>query len=373
MPLRVVNNQAGHRPGPGQSCLIGRVLLPADKQHAAGHARDRRVATSGAILSWTKAQLGHRCAALAGRYGLAADGCLRSAGQGFTGGIPYTTKPEICLVWSNGLMKHGRNSLVSQLNRWILYIFALAGLIAGAVGTLISLPWVHKNIQSILLFELSVLLAFLLTELGPIRDYIRDARNPAGDVRTFDTPGPLYRAAATALEETAEFPHANKSVWVTSATGVPDIRPPLEFNPPVRDYYRALAAVINRPGWSVRIIYHINSLERLEWVHDYLANMRNAFDLEARVIVHATQELLAPLIVGDDHVFLAEGDRRFFAVQAGIWIRQPSANYFARGYFDSLWQSQDLKVLRRATGLNEETFEAIRQELSEQVPGDSQV
>lgn len=209
-------------------------------------------------------------------------------------------------------------------------------------------------------------------ELGFIRDFLRDMRDHSGEIRTFDTPESLYRMAAATLRETFEQPHANKSVWVTSATGVPYIRSPLELNPSVREYYRALTAVINHTGWSVRIIYHVESLERLEWVYKYLASMREAVDLEARAILHTAQEMIAPLIIGDDHVFLAQGDRRFYAVRAGIWVRESSANLFARSYFESLWQGPDLRVLRRATGLDEETFMAIRQELSTQMTGNSQ-
>ena len=91
--------------------------------------------------------------------------------------------------------------------------------------------------------------------------------------------------------------------------------------------------------------------------------MREAADLEARAAVRANREILAPLIVGDSHAFLAQGDRRFHGVRAGIWINDPSANLFARNYFDSLWQAPELRIIRRATGLDEQAFEAIREEL----------
>jgi hypothetical protein len=82
-----------------------------------------------------------------------------------------------------------------------------------------------------------------------------------GESRTFDTSAPLYRAAAVALRETSDSPHANKSVWIVSATGIAHARPaPSNLDAATREYYRALQDVINRMGWTVRIIYNIESL-----------------------------------------------------------------------------------------------------------------
>jgi hypothetical protein len=268
-------------------------------------------------------------------------------------------------------MNSFRSGINRKLSRITLYIFAAAGIVAAVAGTLTNLPWISENITSILLFELSALLGYLVMTLGSVSDGLEDIRVRSTDFHTFDTPDSLYRAAATALRDVLDSPNSNKSVLAVSVTGVPNIRPPLPNNPAARDYYKALADVANRTGWSIRILYHVESIERLEWVRKYLIGMHDAADLEARAVVHTTQEILAPLIIGDSHVFLAQGDRRFHAVRAGIWLKEISANVFARNYFDSLWQAASLRVLRRATGLDETTFEDIRSELSAQTSGQS--
>jgi len=263
-------------------------------------------------------------------------------------------------------MNKARDVLLGRLNKITLYLFAAAGVVAAVAGTITNVPWISQNLSSILLFELSALLAYIVLEFSSVDGHLRSLRNRSGELHTLDTPESLYRTAAKVLQETLDSTHANKSVWIVSATGIPNARPPLpRLNSATREYYRALASLMNHSGWSVRIIYNIESAERLEWVRNYLSSMRGATDLEARAVVNATREIIAPLIVGDTDIFLAQGDRRFHAVRAGIWIRDSSANLFARTYFDSLWNAPDLKVVRRATGIDSNAFEAILQELAE--------
>jgi hypothetical protein len=256
--------------------------------------------------------------------------------------------------------------LLDRLNRLTLYIFAAAGIVAAIAGAFTTVSWIKGNLLSIVLFEVSALLAYLVVEFGSMSDRLERIGSHSGEFRAYDTPESLYRAATAALRETAE-KHSNKSVWIVSATGIPNARPP-RLDTETRDYYRALALVINRAGWSVRILYNVESLDRLEWIHDYLAKMHNAPDLEARAMVRATREILAPLIIGDNHVLLAQGDRRFHAVRAGIWMKDTSTNLLVRNYFDSLWQARDLRVIRNATGIDKSEFESIRQEILSSKP-----
>jgi hypothetical protein len=259
-----------------------------------------------------------------------------------------------------------RRDVLERLNRLTLYIFAAAGIVAAVAGTLTSLPWISKNISSILLFEVSALLAYVAVEFSSTAGQFKALREDrSGGSRTLDTPESLYRAAAAALREAVDSGSANKSVLVVSATGLPNARPPrVQLDAVTREYYRALAALINHTGWSVRIIYNIESADRLDWVRNYLDGLQNAVDLEARAFVRATREIIAPLIIGDADVFLAQGDRRFHAVRAGIWIHDSSANQFTRNYFDSLWDTADLVIIRRATGIDLSGFEIIASELS---------
>jgi hypothetical protein len=263
-------------------------------------------------------------------------------------------------------MNKAHDVLLGRLNRITLYLFAAAGIVAAVVGTITNVPWISQNLSSILLFELSALLAYIVLEFSSIDGHLRSLSNRSGELHTLDTPESLYGAAASVLRETPDSIHANKSVWIVSATGIPDARPArARLDSATRGYYRALASLMNRSGWSVRIIYNIESIERLEWVRDYLNSVQDAIDLEARAVVNATREIIAPLIVGDNDIFLAQGDRRFHGVQTGIGVRDSSANLFARTYFDSIWNASDLRVIRRATGLDLNAFDAILQELPE--------
>jgi hypothetical protein len=257
-----------------------------------------------------------------------------------------------------------RSQLLALINRWTFYLFALAGVVAAIASTIVDIGWISRNVSSILLFEISSLLSYVVIEFGVIHGRLEQMRADPGKVRTLDEPEPLYRAAAAALRETLDMQHANKSVWIVSATGIPNTRPSGDrLNSAVREYYRELAAVMNRSGWSVRILYSVENIERLEWIYSYLSDKRAAKDLEARALVNVSHEMLAPLIIGDSEIFLAQGDRRFHAVRAGVWIKEPSANLLTRNYFDSIWQDSSARVLRKATGIDEEVFELLRREL----------
>jgi hypothetical protein len=262
-------------------------------------------------------------------------------------------------------MNKARDVLVGSLNRTTLYLFAAAGVVASVAGTITNVPWVSQNLPSILLFELSALLAYIVLEFSSVDRRLRRLGNRSGELHILDTPESLYRAAASVLRESPDSTHVNKSVWIVSATGLPNDRPVRpRLDSVTREYYRSLSSLMNRSGWSVRIIYNIESTERLEWVRGYLNNTLSANDLEARAVLNVTREIIAPLIIGDNDIFLAQGDRRFHGVRSGIWIHDPSANLFARTYFDSLWNAPDLKVIRRATGIDSNALQAILQDLS---------
>jgi hypothetical protein len=269
-------------------------------------------------------------------------------------------------------MTRARGAIAARINRWTLLLFAAAGIVAAVAGTLTEVPWIKQNLAAILLFELSSLLGYLVVEFGYIREGLEHSRSRDVEVRTIDDPDRLYQAAANVMRESMESTPNNKSILVVSATGVPNARPSnTKLSSATRDYYRALTSTLGRPGWSVRIIYNIESFDRLNWIHDFLGKQKEAVDLEAKALVDIRRDMLAPLIVGDNDVFLAQGDRRFHAVRAGIWLKDQSANRFSRNYFESLWQTPGILFLRRATGIDENAFMEIRKHLSGQAPESS--
>jgi hypothetical protein len=206
------------------------------------------------------------------------------------------------------------------------------------------------------------LLAYLVLELGSISRRVSAIAGRAARVATHESPQPLYRAAATAINESLQRGQRKKSVWIVSATGIPETLPSPPDDPTTKDYYNALTSVMRNPSWSIRILYNVDTLDRLDWIHDYLSSIKGSPDLEARALTHVDQEILAPLIIGERHVLIAQGDRRYHAVRAGIEIVDSSANDLMRSYFDSLWHDVDL-VIRRPTGIDEAAFEKVRSEL----------
>ena len=145
-------------------------------------------------------------------------------------------------------MKKSHRQLFDRVNRLTLYAFAGGGIAAAVAGAL-NVRWVTDNQFPIIMFILSAMLAYLLMEFTSIGDRLDSVRGRLGEFRTLDTSASLYHAAAAALRDTSESPHANKSVWIVSATGIAHARPaPPHVNPATREYYHALEAVMNRPG-----------------------------------------------------------------------------------------------------------------------------
>src|SRR5262249_52752965 len=145
----------------------------------------------------------------------------RSAESNKPGGL-MTHKRSNDLI---GVMHRYRARLALQVVRVTFYVFGVAGVLAAILGTVASVKWVSDNITSILLFELSTLLGYLVAEFGSLSARFNKIEERTGVAVTIDTPNSLYRTVEAAIREALNLPQVNKSLWIVSATGVPDIRP----------------------------------------------------------------------------------------------------------------------------------------------------
>lgn len=262
-------------------------------------------------------------------------------------------------------MNSGRSGLVARVNRVTLFTTALAGVVAGVAGALTDIKWLSHNILPILLFELSTLLAFVIVEFALLNDRVTSISSESGEVATFETRDSLYRAAAQAIRLSTRAQNAESSIWILSLTGAPSSRlAQPQVSGGQAEYEKELSAAMMKPGWSVRIIYNFDDLEHLGRVAQFLAEHDAAEAFEARAFIKRSGEILAPLIVGDRHVLIADGDRRYRGVRSGMHIVDGAANRFTRRYFDTVWQSSDLVTIRAATGIVESALQDVRAQLS---------
>ena len=256
--------------------------------------------------------------------------------------------------------------VLRKFELWIVRIVAAAGFSLAVAGAVADVRWIDDNTVSIMLLTLSVLLAFVVGEFVSLRADIGDMFRHTGGIHTIDDPARLHQSAAAALRLAIDSPNADRSVLIVSAAGIPNDRPKTSgsfLKRAVSDYHAALVQAVTTPGWRVRMIFYIDTEDRLDAICSQLAGYYEAPDLEAKALVSPTRDLLAPLIIGDSDVFLAQADRRFRDVQAGVWLRDERSNQFARSYFDELWHDQTLATIRRATGLDNVAIEDLRAEL----------
>ena len=112
-----------------------------------------------------------------------------------------------------------------------------------------------------------------------------------------------------------------------------------ELGVALADFVAAMSERItatNAP-WHVRELVNIVSLERFE-----LASSRQlAFEgehHEVRAIVEpGALPVFSPLVVANQHVFLALDDERLFRAKSGVYLGGRGAARWALGYFDDLW------------------------------------
>lgn len=252
-----------------------------------------------------------------------------------------------------------------QVERITLLAVACIGVVVSVASFFIDIAWVSAHGVSFLLAEVSAILGLVIVEFSRIRNGQAELIANSDKTVVLTTTELVYGAATRVLRESAT-DSVDRSIWMFSGTGGPNDRLIQNKRDGVQlDFDRDLSTALCRVGWSARIIYGIEDLDRLEWVYNYLKTLEKADDLEVRAFIRRDGSMLTPLIIGHNDVLVAVGDRRYFRrVKTCLHLQGQEANAFMRTYFDSLWQTPGLYTLRSPVGVVEETFDHLRLQLA---------
>ena len=119
--------------------------------------------------------------------------------------------------------------------------------------------------------------------------------------------------------------------------------------------------------WRVRIIYNITTEERLNKVKQRfeMAQDADGFELKAFSQKDAIMHL-APLIVGEEDVFISLEDPKYNRVRKAIHIKDIETAKVVEEYFQKLWEKDDAFILKDATRVRNEEIERLYHKINEQ-------
>jgi hypothetical protein len=136
----------------------------------------------------------------------------------------------------------------------------------------------------------------------------------------------------------------------------------------LREFERFNAAMlrcIEAPGssWRVRHVYNITTEERLRMIEERLERTASADGFEVRAFSRRHDvPHLAPLVAGPEDVFIGIEDPRYYRVQKAIHVRSREAAEVAMQYFETLWASEHLFVLRSADRVRHDEIQRLRKQ-----------
>jgi hypothetical protein len=217
-------------------------------------------------------------------------------------------------------------------------------------------------------FPLAVKVESVQSDLLEIR-----ASRGKPSVRVYGSRQQVYAAIAAVLDELNKAPgekqlalgalHGHSGERVIDESDVQQ-----EF----KAFDEAMRKCIQEPGsrWRVRHVYNITTEERLQLIEQRLKDTALADGFEVRAFSQRQGiPQLATLVAGSEDLFIAIGDPRYYRVQKAIHVRSRGAVEIAMQYFDRVWESDDILVLRTGDRVNADGIEELRGLIKERATG----
>lgn len=113
-------------------------------------------------------------------------------------------------------------------------------------------------------------------------------------------------------------------------------------------------------SWSIRTIYTVVDESRLEMIVRRLEEQEAYDKYEVKALIVSGYAPVMPLVVGDQHTYLALDDPRYYRAGSGMYIEGKEAASLAAEYFNRLWDDPRAYFIRRATGVDRDAVNAIR-------------
>jgi len=126
---------------------------------------------------------------------------------------------------------------------------------------------------------------------------------------------------------------------------------------------RLVERATTAPGWRIRHLLNFNTSEDLDIWLELEERLAEAPRYEARAYVISTSlPILAPLVVANEHVLLANEDPREARLRTAVHLQGRRVAFWATTYFDDLWDGAPYQ-LRSQRGRQDSEIERLRLEL----------
>lgn len=206
---------------------------------------------------------------------------------------------------------------------------------------LLSLP----SAFIVLLTAVVIYLLFLRRGISPIEDLredILEAVRGGKVIQYFSTRNELLMAAATIIA--SEPSSRAKPNHLRLAALHDDERKkehPARRNPAFVFFDELMQSCMKSSEWKVQHLYYITTKRRFDMIVRRIEEAGSAEGFEVRALsLGKSPPALSPLIIGENHLFLAADDPDYFRPHYGIHIQSKEAVVFAVRYFDQVWETE---------------------------------
>ncbi len=115
---------------------------------------------------------------------------------------------------------------------------------------------------------------------------------------------------------------------------------------------------------KVREIFIVNNSDRLDFILERTRQMEGQkLQLEVKIFASATLPYLSPLIIGNDHVFLAIEDRNQPIMERSLYTHSQEIAHLCNEYFSRVWETRSGYLVRDINGMDEEEVAKLKQRI----------
>lgn len=225
----------------------------------------------------------------------------------------------------------------------VALVTVVLGVAAGLMLILgILSPWIELSsttFRALVLISLGAILLFLLAERAVVQRVATLA--DVGAVRgTLHQADEVNVAAAAVLIDSTPATPEDQVICVAMLPGHSGRKRSPKTPPPGVDLFRQrlVQRATASPGWRVRHLLNFNSSEDLDRWLAFDELLAEAPRYEARgYLISKSLPILAPLIVANEHVLLANEDPREARLRTAVHLQGRRVAIWATAYFDELW------------------------------------
>jgi hypothetical protein len=127
-----------------------------------------------------------------------------------------------------------------------------------------------------------------------------------------------------------------------------------------RDKMKEMSASNGANRWNVNVLYNVTHSDRLRVILSERLDLGSVGYKIRAMCLHDFSPVFSPMIVDDQHVFLAVFEEGKNRVSKSVYMHGERATKFFADYFDALWADRRVKMLREEGVNNQQGIEELK-------------